>query len=196
MPYYWTTEENEYLLDRVGTMPIRDLVASVKRYQRTNGLPVRSSTAIRSYIRRLGCSEQCIYDRMTKREWARQLGVSYNKFRYWEIAGLKVRSLSRKQTAIRLCDMRKFLEREPWRANEADYDALVGFFGRKLADRIKASKPPRSKRGQGQAVINSDGVIYASVRDAARKTWVDPTSIMHAIARGGTCCGKTWRYVS
>jgi hypothetical protein len=191
----WSASE-EALIERIaGTMPMADIIKKVRSFQRRNGLEVRTETAVKLKLKRMGESRKCTLDNLTQYELSRMLGISFDRVRNWtRLHNLPYKRAARNQFAIKLSDVRELAERKPHLFAGIEWATLMWLLDdEKLADSCLKSK----LTGLPMPVKRLDtGEVFPSIKEAAGRSYVTPGCIQGAIKRGGRSAGTQWELVS
>lgn len=192
----WQPAEEALLEEYCGVRPVREVVRMVQRLNKKQGWPIRSSTAIKVKIKRMGLSRVCVVDNFTPSELARIFSVPRDRVEMWvESKGCPYRKVDGYKGAIRLSSFQKWAAQHPDLLAEIDQDALFYILDdASLVKHISGLSLPAI--GRPQAVRRLDtGETFKSVRNAAKKSYVHPKNIREAIRRDGTSAGTKWEYV-
>lgn len=192
----WPPDAEEWLESQVGSVPLARLIDEYHQIAPGKGWPPRTSVSIQTKVQRLGLSQRCTLDNVTRAELGRLLGISHSRVRTWTRTGLRCQKISHSHTAIRVRDVKAYLLKHPNRAVGVDRDALAWLIGddptRRILESITLDRVP----GLPRPIINlTTGKRYPNVYAAAREIYVAKSGICKAIRRNGTSLGQRWAYL-
>lgn len=189
----WHKEELALLEKKLGHQPISDIIQAIQDLDRTMGWSIRTATAIKVKIKKLGLSMKCTFDNLTSGELARKLNVNRDRVESWvEKYGLPHRKVDGYKGAIRLDEFRKWASSNPQKLAGIEQSRLEELLGPDLA--AVCSNLPLPTQGRPQPVkCLETGETFPSFRAAAAANNIDKQCIAGAVNRNGKSVGRRWK---
>lgn len=200
MSYKWSAAELERLSELLGDHPIRQVHINYNCWARQNGYHQRSFQAIRQAAQKtLGMSTRSHGLWLLTCDVATLLGRSQFCIRQWIKRG-DILSYD-----VRWSGRYIYIHRRAFRHVAATRPALLGGVPRHqlfqllededLAEDIALRFPKRISRPV--KVRNKfTGVVYPTIQQAARETYMQHSSIIKALRNDRPCCGIEWEVVA
>lgn len=174
----WKPEEVEILERWAGEKPLPNIVSAIQRLDKKMGWEVRTHRAVEGAMRRRGLSAYCTEDNLTVSEIARMLNVSVRCiFKHWENKGLKIRRVSRRQTAISLKDFQEWAKAHTHLLRGLDRDALAWLLNDELLAK-RLSESEINRHGLPVKIMRLDTKeVFDSLKDAGEKSYIRPEAL-------------------
>ena len=196
---HWSPDEEMTLEILAGTLPFPDLCKRMRMLARKRGWPIRSNTAVRVRIDRLGLSQRCKEDNFSRTELSRLLGVHPCLVRKWiNSYGLGYRKIARSQIAISIDHLKAFFQAHPQHFADIPLDKAAALLGDDFTQAIyqrSLSVKPRRRRCRPVLCVDT-GEVFPSVRAAGRAKFITYSAILDSMRRGGRSGGYQWQYVN
>lgn len=190
----WQEKELVLLEKMVGCNPIVDIVEAIQQLDRRQRWPLRTETAIRVKLKRMGHTLKCVLDNLTPADLAKSLGINRDRVDAWvEKYGLPYRKVDNYKGAIRLSDFQNWAREHPQKLAGIDQDCLEWLL-QDAEFSAYCSNLPVPVQGRPQPVKDlTTGNVFPSFKAAARANYLEEHGIQAAIHRGGTAASKRWQ---
>lgn len=182
--FIWTQEQEDYIVDLLGTVPTKELIAKVKRKFKLD----IGHNKIRAKIKELAKKEQAslkdLVDNYSLRQWSSLLGATNRKTRKWIDMGLK-HKLHGTYYSVSVSSMVAFAKDNPREFADTNRDKLLWLFDDDVhwVDIIKKARPLRAPIRKVKCI--DTGFIYRSCMEASKRTGLSRLDVAKSAKSNG-----------